>query len=241
MGIKRTAPRDWSRPGTIRRPQPNAFQTVSATAAAAAATARRQSRCHSDPPFPAYDRGDGVVTCRLDADSGVLLTVVVFNTLYTLTVYRPLGLVSFFFSFPEINIIINKMKYLFLNFFFLAYQLSLFWLVKVCTRCTKCWFSSRGCTLFRNVSIFRILNTAPPSPPPVAAPSIFYIESPIYAYIPPNDSDPVFTYFLLIRIPIFTYANLSLDPRPTRLYIFFVANHVVKMRRFALCPLPSAP
>jgi len=28
MGIKRTAPRDWSRPGTSRRPLPNAFQTV---------------------------------------------------------------------------------------------------------------------------------------------------------------------------------------------------------------------
>lgn len=28
MGIKRTAPRDWSIPGTSRRPQPNAFQTA---------------------------------------------------------------------------------------------------------------------------------------------------------------------------------------------------------------------
>jgi len=28
MGIKRTAPRDWSRPGTSRRPRPNAFQTA---------------------------------------------------------------------------------------------------------------------------------------------------------------------------------------------------------------------
>lgn len=28
MGIKRTAPRDWSIPGTSRRPRPNAFQTA---------------------------------------------------------------------------------------------------------------------------------------------------------------------------------------------------------------------
>lgn len=36
MGIKRTAPRDWSRPGArAGRPRPNAFQTVSAAAAAA--------------------------------------------------------------------------------------------------------------------------------------------------------------------------------------------------------------
>lgn len=28
MGIKRTAPRDWSRPGTSRRPRPNAFQAA---------------------------------------------------------------------------------------------------------------------------------------------------------------------------------------------------------------------
>lgn len=61
MGIKRTAPRDWSRPGTrAGRPRPNAFQTVSAAAAAAAAR-----------DVPLRDRRTGPpsirVTCRLDA------------------------------------------------------------------------------------------------------------------------------------------------------------------------------
>lgn len=45
MGIKRTAPRDWSRPGTSRRPRPNAFQTANGI------SRRRRRRRDVLPPF----------------------------------------------------------------------------------------------------------------------------------------------------------------------------------------------
>jgi len=54
MGIKRTAPRDWSRPGTSRRPRPNAFHTANGIS-----SSRRRRRRDVLPPsalFPVRRR-----------------------------------------------------------------------------------------------------------------------------------------------------------------------------------------
>lgn len=89
MGIKRTAPRDWSRPGTSRRPRPNAFQTASGISS----SRRRRRDVLPLRPTPSPiacngRRGGGAMTCRLDA---IVVRSFITNTLYTVQRTREHG------------------------------------------------------------------------------------------------------------------------------------------------------